>query len=731
MPNKIIELAKKTKKVLKEEGIVGFSKKSSRYIYFKASKINRKYDKAFKDILFINGCSLPHPQRYRVTHQIEQLEAYGVSCDRVDYDKLTLDYLRYYRGFIFYRCPIIPIVEEFIKQAKSNNKTVFYDIDDLVFDLKHTKMIKFLDTMSKDERNLYNDGVIRMGKTLDLCEYGIASTERLQTEMTKHLKEVYVNRNVASEEMASLSEKALADVKKDDSKIVIGYLSGSITHNDDFKLIMNSVVKILKEYDNVYLKIVGLLDLPKEMEDVKDKIITSPFVDYKKLPELIRSIDINLAPLEDTIFNEAKSENKWTEAALVKIPTIASDVGAFKSQIINNKTGILCDNKSWYKELKRLIEDKKLRETLGENSYNEVHKNHLTINSGLGVAEFIKSKLRPNICFVFPSINISGGIMVAIKHGLILKNHGYDVTVININKETKEFDKVFEHDEYLLTVPTHRVEFLQKIDTLVATMWLTLDFVKEYANCINKKYLVQNMETGFYKEGRIERIKANATYNNVLGIEYLTISKWCQNWLKDDFNTNSKYSPNGIDLKLFLFKKREFNKNKIKILIEGNNKDYYKNVDESFKIVERLDKNKFEINYLSYQEKPKDWYYVDNFYQKVPHDKVGEIYRKCDILIKTSILESFSYPPLEMMATGGLNLVVPNGGNVEYLKNEYNCLFYEQGNIDDAVEQINRLVNDEKLRDKLIKNGLETAKVRSWNKIEKDIENLYEVKKND
>ena len=33
--------------------------------------------------------------------------------------------------------------------------------------------------------------------------------------------------------------------------------------------------------------------------------------------------------------------------------------------------------------------------------------------------------------------------------------------------------------------------------------------------------------------------------------------------------------------------------------------------------------------------KPKDWYYVDNFYHKIPHDKVGEIYQKSDILIKT------------------------------------------------------------------------------------------------
>ena len=723
---RVKELAKKTTQTLKEEGVVSLTKKGYKFVSFRVGKINRKYDKCFKDILFINGCTLPHPQRYRVDHQIEQLESYGISCDKVDYDKLTLDKVKYFRGFVFYRCPILPVIEEFIKAAKENNKTCFYDIDDLVFDLEHTKMIKFLDTMSKEERDLYNDGVIRMGKTLDLCEYGIASTTRLQTEMGKHLKEVYVNRNVASEEMVKYSEIALNEVKKDSDKIVIGYLSGSITHNDDFKLIMPTVIKLLKKYDNVYLQIVGLLDLPDEMQEVKDKVLTSPFIDWKELPKLIRSIDINLAPLEDTIFNEAKSENKWTEAALVKIPTVASNVGAFKDAIEDGKTGLLCnDEKDWEENLINLIENQEEREKIATNAYEEVMNKHITTKSGLGVAKFIKSKLRKNICFVLPSTNVSGGVMVAIKHGLILKKKGYDVTLININKETRKVDKLYENNEYLYVVSNYRTEMLMYIDTMVATMWLTLEFVRKYFNCEHKKYLVQNMETGFYKHGEFERKKANSTYCNIFNIEYLTISKWCQNWLKEDFDTECKYAPNGIDLSIFPVRKREF-KGKIKILIEGNCKDFYKNVDESFKITNELDRDKYEIHYLSYEKEPKSWYKVDKFYHKVPHDEVGKIYNECDILIKTSILESFSYPPLEMMATGGFVVALQNGGNKEYLKDMENALIYEQGNIKEAIEKIELLEKDKKLREKLRENGLKTAQERDWNKIEDQIMKLYE-----
>lgn len=716
----INRLIQRTNETLKNEGLKSFSKKAVNYVKLRVKNNNKVI---FGDVLIINGCTLSHPKRYRVDHQQEQLQSSGLITDKINYEKLSLDMIKHYRCFIFFRCPITSVVEEFIKEAKSENKVVFFDIDDLVIDKKYTDQIKYLKTMSETDKALYDDGVNRMQKTLKMCDYAITTTERLAQELKKYVSEVYINRNVASERMAELSLMAIKNkVVHDD--IVIGYLSGSITHNDDFEMIKPVLIDILKNNKRVKLKLIGELSIPEELAEFSEQIITSPFVSWELLPDVIASIDINLAPLEDTIFNEAKSENKWLEAALVKTVTIASNVGAFKKNIKDGKNGLLCSSiEDWKNKLGKLINDETYREKLAEEAYKEVIHDRITVYSGHGLAKFIRSKLHRNIAFVLPTTNISGGVNVVIKHISILKKQGYDVCIINMDNNDKDVMTKFG---VIKVIKLNNTKIYGYFDTLVATLWSTLKPIKKYSNVKNRLYLVQNYETDFANFGKYMRIDANATYEDQTNIKYITISKWCQNWLDDKFEKQTRYAPNGIDLKQFPFKQRNFS-NKVKILVEGNSDDYYKNVDESFKIVSKLDKSKYEIHFLSYQGEPKKWYYVDKFMHKIPYEEVGKVYQDADILIKSSILESFSYPPLEMMATGGLVVVAPNGGNVEYIKDRENCLFYEPGNIDDAVYKIEELVNNKDLRDKLIDNGLKTAKNRSWEKIEKQIINLYEV----
>lgn len=66
-------------------------------------------------------------------------------------------------------------------------------------------------------------------------------------------------------------------------------------------MIVPVLKQLLGKNPNLELLIVGILELPVELKLFASQIQMEGFVDYQKLPERIASVDINLAPLTDTI----------------------------------------------------------------------------------------------------------------------------------------------------------------------------------------------------------------------------------------------------------------------------------------------------------------------------------------------------------------------------------------------------------------------------------------------
>lgn len=737
------ELIHKTLASLHREGAVATAKKAKNFIQDRM-KPGTVLEKRFVDVLFINGCMLPHPMRYRVAHQEEQLLMANVVSDVVYYEALSLEMVNLARVFVFFRCPYTELIGQFIAQAKKYNKTVIFDIDDLVFDRSYTDSVKYVQQMKKADRELYDSGVERIGQTLKLCDIATTTTEALAEELRKYADTVYINRNVASDEMLMYSEQALdmlagkniehmkvpgfnthLRLKKQNGQISLGYFSGSITHNDDFAIILPAIIRVMKENSYVHLYLVGELDLPLELKPFKERIHGIEFMDWKKLPLIIAQMDINLVPLDDTVFNCAKSENKWIEASLVKVVSIASDVGAFHTMIQDNETGILCQNTEhdWYEKISMTVGKRKLREKIGEKAQRYVKEHCITIETSYDYGRFIKSVMVPSVMFKIPTAQIGGGTLVAQHHAMILQKAGKDVSFINDGGE--EITRFRCKEREFPVIRSRSTSILGSIDTAVATLYTTVEFVQNYPNIKKRIYLVQGMETLFSPVGKWGRVKASQSYIPIGNMQFITVSKWCQHWLETKYHVNGVYVPNGLDNTLFCPVERDFT-GKIRILIEGNSEDPNKNTDESFRIVRMLDRKQYEVWYISNMGKPKKWYQVDRFFQKVPNQKMPKIYQKCHILLKSSISESFSYPPLEMMATGGLVVIRKNEGNVEYLENEENCLFYNPKDLETARSAIKHLVYDEELRKKLTANGIATARQRNWKGLDKEILRLYE-----
>ena len=682
-----------------------------------------------KDVLFIHGYDKKKDElSYKsiILNKIEELNASFIESSEYFYLNFEPNIVSDYRVIIISGSPLIRKVEESIILAKNLNKKILIDINDFTFNKKYKNSASFVNYFFQNEKELYNKTSLEIGKILRLSDGAITTNEYLSDKLKDYVSKVFINRNAGNEEIWELSQ--IAQKERNKSKlnynIIIGFLCDHDNCGLDLEVIKNVLLKILKEFKNICLFLVGYFSLPNYLKEFSSRIIYKNVSDWKKLLKIFSSFDLNIIPLKKNIFNNIKNENSWVLASLVKIPTLASNYGVLKQVIKHNKTGILCSKEDdWYFSLKALIINEEYRKYLGENAYKYCEIEYNTIYNSNKLGNFINLISNKHIGFYLPSLVIGGGIYVILKHALILKKVGWDVDLILPESNLELFE--FQGQQFNI-ISLKNSQINSQYDVIVATFFITLYSILNYYKAKRHLYLVQGYETNFFQYGSTFRSIAEKTYSTSFGIEYITISTWCKNWLWEKYRKKARYSPNGIDFNNCTYYKRNLKKKKIRLLIEGDSSSFIKNVDESFKIIEELNKNNFEVWYLSSIGLPKNWYKFDKFYNKIPFEQVKKIYYECDILIKSSMLESFSYPPLEMMATGGYCIVAQNDGNKEYLINEKNCLFYNLGDIESAVKSINRLINDDKLQETLFRNGLITARNRDWkNYIDKVIQ-LYE-----
>ena len=330
-----------------------------------------------KKVLFIVEY-VSFASRYRVEHVKEQLVHYGINADIIHISEINKIIFGQYYQVVIYRATDYRRVCDVAIKAHRWNIPVFYDVDDFVFDYDAIQGMEFL---SGDEYKDFREYCECVRKSMELCDGYITSTETLKEEIRKVFNNspVFLKRNMSSMEMYIISKNCVKHRIREDSKIYLGYFSGSKTHNGDFSLISNVLKKLMEEDSRINLVIGGCLELPAQFDSLKKRITRFEFKDWRELPGEIAAVDINLMPLENSLFNSCKSENKWMEAALVKVPTIASFNRELNLVIKDKEDGFLCSSdQEWYDVIKLLCNDSALRNKVGEMAYEKVLHDYLT-----------------------------------------------------------------------------------------------------------------------------------------------------------------------------------------------------------------------------------------------------------------------------------------------------------------------------------------------------------------
>ncbi|ABW02295.1 glycosyltransferase family 4 protein [Caldivirga maquilingensis] len=104
-------------------------------------------------------------------------------------------------------------------------------------------------------------------------------------------------------------------------------------------------------------------------------------------------------------------------------------------------------------------------------------------------------------------------------------------------------------------------------------------------------------------------------------------------------------------------------------------------------------------------------------FSNVPDDLLARLYSSADAFLFTSYVEGFGLPPLEAMASGTPVVTTDCLGNRDYVIDGVNALVAKPGDVEGLANSLIKILMDEKLRERLIENGLKTAKQWSWDKV--------------
>jgi glycosyltransferase involved in cell wall biosynthesis len=168
-------------------------------------------------------------------------------------------------------------------------------------------------------------------------------------------------------------------IQQETDKIKILW-QGGIAHYEDWFPLREALGNITAKYPEVHWIIWGA-QYPWVNELIPAHRYT--YVDWcayqeYKLRLVMMDHDISLAPLTSNVFNDCRSAIKWYEASVLRKPaaTLAQNTGPYKREIIDGETALLFnDPKEFEEKLSLLIEDVKLRRTLGANAKDWVSQN--------------------------------------------------------------------------------------------------------------------------------------------------------------------------------------------------------------------------------------------------------------------------------------------------------------------------------------------------------------------
>ena len=689
---------------------------------------NQKASQAKKnlsDVLFIYGDD-EREYEWRVTYTREQLVLNGIASNEISENDIMLDISKMYRVFIWVGCHNTENNKNIIQKIKKFNKKNFFDFSsisgrkesqrELVYNIDNEMCDGIIVSNLELEREFQTRGFKVFRNALTLCEdmYKYAEWAIYDRDVLPYCNTQYLT----DDELINYNraKQNLIQRQKIENCISIKCISKKKEY------LTKEFLNLLKECEK--LKIVITSDHEKENlgQDFESKILRKSFQKKQDIFRIYADLDFLIL-----IFEEENSEDKLLEhiiyAAAVKVPCIIlmdkDQIGAFT----NGENILVC--KDWIElqnTFKYCLKNKELCKKIGQNAYDAVYHSHSTMKTGDTFGQLIRCNFTKNICYVIKEREIVGTNWPILHQAALMERRGYDVALLTQGSVQKN---IFFDNMELPVISRDMTYSFQNIDYAVAGDINSVRWVQDYTKIYKRFYFVQGEEIEAKMKGDERRLCDNQMYTPYSNLSYICSTTWLQNWLKKKYKQKSILLHNGIECDLLKTDREKFTGRK-KILYIGNRKNETEHFDEAVQILNRLDKEEYEISiYLIEGEKTKDLeeYHV---YTNMEQIEIYELFKENDILLSTKELIEYQQMALEMMATGGIVIFRKQKNISIEFKNSVNCSIYDPDIEDDALKKIEQICADKNYRETLIKNGKEMSLKFDWNNFDEDIVQIFQ-----
>jgi GT2 family glycosyltransferase/glycosyltransferase involved in cell wall biosynthesis/SAM-dependent methyltransferase len=322
------------------------------------------------------------------------------------------------------------------------------------------------------------------------------------------------------------------------------------------------------------------------------------------------------------------------------------------------------------------------------------------------------------VLIVLPIIDPGGGAYVIIQESRSMLNMGIDVRLFNLSEYKDFFIKNYpDLDVPVIFGSRNDLASLSKnYDAIVATVNTSVDWLipsdDEGASSPKKVYYIQDFEPYFYPEGSGEYQKAWNSYKMYPDLIRITKTRWNADLIKDKIGVDTSLLGPSVDLDLFRPRPRipfMAQKRPIHIAAMIRPSTPRRNPSFTMKILRDLCKIKGDnikiILFGSSVEELKSVDYSNDFdYIHVGllgRKEVSWLFNEIDIFVDFSSYQAMGLTALEAMACGSAVIVPKNGGTSDFVTHELNGLMVDTSSEDECLNALNRLVDDDTLRERL------------------------------